>query len=271
MTGAFSGMGRAAAEYLAGDGAEVHAIDVKPVDLPVAASYEVDLRDPGAIDDVAARIAASLGSFDILLNCAGLPHSSFPANEIFQVNYLALRRLTNALVPSIPRGGCVGNITSKSGLNWPELRTTIEEVLPLDDHAATKWFAGRADLHASAYGFSKACATFWSITQATPLGAKGIRINCISPGATDTPMMEHFRKGRTADQLNKATGVIGRMSRPEEQAYPLLFLASDAASYVSGVNLVVDAGALAGFISGQLTPPDTGTYKNVRSGSAVSA
>jgi NAD(P)-dependent dehydrogenase (short-subunit alcohol dehydrogenase family) len=189
MTGAFSGMGRAAAEYLVADGAEVHAIDVRPLEFPVTASYQVDLRDTAAIDQVAARITESVGSFDILLNCAGLPHSSFPADEIFQVNYLALRRLTSALVPCIPAGGCVASITSKSGLNWPEVRPAIEETFPLDDAAAAAWFARRTDLHEGAYSFSKACATLWSITQATPLGEKGVRINCISPGATDTPMM----------------------------------------------------------------------------------
>jgi NAD(P)-dependent dehydrogenase (short-subunit alcohol dehydrogenase family) len=83
-------------------------------------------------------------------------------------------------------------------------------------------------------------------------------------------MMDHFRKGRTVDQLNKATGTIGRMSRPEEQAYPLLFLVSDAASYISGVNIVVDAGALAGFVTGQLTPPDVAAYKKVDESGAIS-
>jgi len=273
ITGAFSGMGRAAAEYLVADGATVHALDIRPVDIPGLASFRrLDLGDRAAIDRVAGEVTEALeGPLDILLNCAGLPHSSFPAEQIFQVNYLGSRRLTEALVPVMPRGGAVANIASKSGIDWPSLRPVIEELLPLDDDAATAWFAEHTELHANAYGFSKACVIVYTMTQATPLGSRGLRVNCTAPGATDTPMMEHFRKGRTEEQLTRATGVVGRMSTPAEQALPLLFLASDAASYVSGVNLVVDAGALAGFMFGQLTPPDVKQYQDVRNSEAVAS
>jgi NAD(P)-dependent dehydrogenase (short-subunit alcohol dehydrogenase family) len=260
VTGAASGMGRAAVTHLLADGAEVHAIDVMPIDLPVAETYRLDLRDPVAIDGVTARIAADLGPLDAVLNCAGLPHSSFAPAEIFQVNFLGMRRLTEGLAPLVRSGGAIGSIASKAGINWPSLRPTIDEVLPLDDDAARTWFASRPELHEEAYGFSKACVIVWTMVQATPYGRRGLRINCVSPGATDTPMMDHFRKRRTEEQLVRATGVIGRMARPEEPALALLFLASDAASYVSGVNLVVDAGALAGFVNGQLAPPDVAQY-----------
>ena len=73
-------------------------------------------------------------------------------------------------------------------------------------------------------------------------------------------MMEHFRKKRTDEQLRKSTGAIGRLSTPEEQAYPLIFLVSDEASYVSGINVVVDGAALGGFITGELEPPEVPQY-----------
>jgi NAD(P)-dependent dehydrogenase (short-subunit alcohol dehydrogenase family) len=270
MTGAFSGMGRAAAEYLIADGAEVHALDVKPLEYEGATFYQLDLNDPAAIDEVSAAVAKAVPDIDILLHCAGLPHSSFPYDQIFHVNFIGLRRLNANLLPNLHPGASIGIIASKSGINWPSLQDTLKEVIHLDDAAAVDWFEKREDLHSEAYGFSKACVLFWALNQTTPLGEKGIRINCIAPGATDTPMMDHFRKGRTVDQLNKATGTIGRMSRPEEQAYPLLFLVSDAASYISGVNIVVDAGALAGFVTGQLTPPDVAAYKKVDESGAIS-
>jgi len=266
ITGCFSGMGRAAVERLLADGAEVHALDIKRNDLPVASHRELDLRDPVAIGQVTEDLLGSVdGPIDAVFNCAGLPHSSFPAPDIMQVNFFGLRQLTEGLLTALQPGSSVSHIASKSGINWPEQLETIQELLalPTDDEGRA-WFDKHTELHENAYGFSKACVIVYTMARAAQISSRGIRMNSIAPGATDTPMMEHFRKGRTEEQLSAATGGIGRMSRPEEQAYPLLFLGSEAASYVSGVTLVVDGGSLGGFITGELTPPTTANYANVR-------
>src|SRR5215203_4420200 len=93
VTGAASGIGRVVAEVLVGLGAEVHAVDLQPVDLEgVAVSYSTDLADPGSID---ATVAA-LGDVACLFNCAGVP-GTVDRRVVFGVNFCGLRHLTEQL------------------------------------------------------------------------------------------------------------------------------------------------------------------------------
>ena len=77
---------------------------------------------------------------------------------------------------------------------------------------------------------------------AMDLAKRNIRVNCISPGPTDTPMMPAFEDFAGKEIIDTFTQGAGRRSRPEEQAYPLIFLNSRAASYVSGENFITDGG-----------------------------
>ncbi len=92
----------------------------------------------------------------------------------------------------------------------------------------------------------------WTHWAALDLAKKNVRVNCISPGPTDTPMMPEFEDFAGADLINKFAEGAGRRSRPEEQAYPLIFLNSKAASYVSGENFVTDGGTLGALMTGKL-------------------
>jgi NAD(P)-dependent dehydrogenase (short-subunit alcohol dehydrogenase family) len=81
---------------------------------------------------------------------------------------------------------------------------------------------------------------------------RGIRINCTLPGPTQTPMMNEFEAATSRTVIDAATQPINRRSTPEEQAGPLAFLNSDAASYINGVALAVDGGFLGGVATGQV-------------------
>jgi NAD(P)-dependent dehydrogenase (short-subunit alcohol dehydrogenase family) len=259
VTGTASGMGRAAARLLAEDGAEVHALDLAATDLPGVQSYEVDLRDSQAVREVAAQLPDGI---DALLNCAGvgrLPNSL----DVAKVNFIGLRRLTEELLPKIPAGGAVGNIASKSGGYWPRILSEIEPVLAIDDdEAAAEWFEQHPRM-SDPYGFSKACVVVYTMARAAELAPQRIRMNSIAPGAT----MTGFFRGADPlenESLRKSIANIGRLSEPEEQALPLIFLCSDAASYVSGINLIVDAGNQGGYITGRVEPPALAPYEGIR-------
>ena len=87
------------------------------------------------------------------------------------------------------------------------------------------------------------------------LAPQGIRINCLNPGPTDTPMMPHFEKAVGKDFMaNFPKPLWGRNARPDEQAWPLLFLNSPRSSYVTGVQFDADAGFKAGIFTGQIDP-----------------
>ena len=243
VTGAHSGMGAACARTLVELGAEVHALDVKPIEAPVKQTLLCDLSKRESIDAAAQKLPASI---DCLFNCAGLPGPPFSNLDTTLVNFVGLRHLSEALLPRLPEGGAVASITSVAGMGWLK---NLENVKAL---VATEGFdAGRAWLEAhpkenNGYLFSKQCIVFYTKQRAVELVTRKIRMNCLSPAPTDTPMLGDFHKQVSKEFLEQHfLAPIGRNATPEEMAEPLVLLNSNAARFVSGQNLMVDWGYVA--------------------------
>ncbi len=256
VTGAASGMGEATARVVGGLGAEVVAIDVKKPRLDGARYLEVDLRDTRAIESAAAEIARG-GRIHALFNCAGLPGTSFPAVDVMQVNFVGLRHLTETCIPHMKSGDAIGSISSGAGVGYLGNMQNVKALLAISDPAkARAWVEEhQKDAWFEPYSFSKQCIIVYTLHRAASLTAEtGIRINCISPGPTDTAMMPHFIKNVGKDFMERYPKPIGRNSTAEEQAWPLAFLCSPAASYVSGENLFTDGGTCGGLMTGAIDP-----------------
>lgn len=261
VTGAASGMGEAAARILVDLGAEVHAVDIRKPDIAALASYsETDLRDPAAI---ARTIDAIGGVVNNLFNCAGLPND-FPGLDVMLVNFCGLRELTERVVPLMIDGAAISSIASVAGMAWQGNQEKLAELLATPDHGGAKaWCeAHPADL-ANAYGLSKEAINMYTAARCVDLIKQGIRINCLNPGPTDTPMMPHFEEANGVDFMRQFPKPIGRNSTPEEQAWPLVFLGSPRASYVTGVSIYADGGFTGALFTGQvdfarLLPPGFG-------------
>ena len=249
VTGAHSGMGEAAARLLIELGAEVHALDVREVGAPVVQSIETDLGRRESIDAALERIP---GELHALLNCAGLPGPPFGNLETVLVNFVGPRHLTESLLPRIASGGAVASITSVAGMGY---RKNLENVNAL---LATRGFeegAAWCEAHpeaANGYLFSKQCIIAYTKARAGELAERGVRINCISPAPTDTPMMKAFIDQVSREFMDEHfRAPVGRNATPEEMAEPLVFLASRAARFISGQNLFIDFGYTAQVESGQ--------------------
>lgn len=249
ISGCFSGMGEATAKLLLKQGAEVHGLDYKPSKLDLASFTQVDLREPAAIDAAVKKIG---GKVDALFNCAGLPQTS-PPLDVMKVNYAGTRRLTEQVLPLMSAGSAIVSISSNGGLGWSRRLPVLMQLLKIDNYdGIVKWCQDNAETVREGYAFSKEALIVWTMMTSTHLIKRGIRINCTMPGPTQTPMMSQFEQATAASVLEAAAQPINRRSTPEEQAGPLVFLNSDAASYINGVALPVDGGFLGGVATGQI-------------------
>jgi NAD(P)-dependent dehydrogenase (short-subunit alcohol dehydrogenase family) len=251
VTGAASGMGAATASALIDLGANVTAIDVKPTELAVAASLQVDLREKAQIDDAVASISEPV---DAVFSVAGLPGPPFSDLDTMKVNFVGARHLIESLVPKMPRGAAAVCVASNAGLNW---QLNLETLYPLvqspDFEAGVAWCEANPEVILGGYAMSKQATNAWVAWRAVGLMKEfGIRLNNTNPGPTDTAMMPAFEKQAGKELIDAFVGPSGRRSNAEEQAWPLLFLNSPRSSYVTGEALHVDAGFLGAMVTGQL-------------------
>ena len=239
VVGAASGMGAAVAALVQDAGAEVVAMDFAEITLPGAKAIHVNLADAASID---AAIDECGGPVDALFSCAGVADGT-PGLE--KINFIGHRYMIDLLLSRglLTRGSAIGFISSAAGLGWEPNLPLLNEYLDISDFdAAAQW----AQEHLKTdYMFSKQAICAYVAREAMPLLKQGIRINAICPGPTDTPLAQANKEmwlGFGAD-YRAAVGV--EASTPLEQAYPLVFLCSDAAGVITGTTMITDAGYFA--------------------------
>jgi NAD(P)-dependent dehydrogenase (short-subunit alcohol dehydrogenase family) len=241
ITGAATGMGAAATQMLVELGAEVHALDIAEVKAPVKQVIPVDLSDASSI---AAATAQLPDSIDALFNCAGVPGAPrFDALATMLVNFVGLREFTEALVPRISDRGSITSITSVAGMGWSKNLDAVQGLTGTPDFASAKTWCEEHPTEANGYLFSKQCIIYYTKLLAVRLLDREIRVNCISPAPTDTPMLPDFHAQVSKEFIEEHfLAPVGRNATPEEMAGPLLLMGSAAAGFVSGHNLFVDFG-----------------------------
>jgi NAD(P)-dependent dehydrogenase (short-subunit alcohol dehydrogenase family) len=229
VTGAASGIGRAAATLLADLGAVVHAADRDEKGLDTLAATRpgtfkpiiYDQADRGSVE----HLASTIGPVDVLINNAGIllyePLIDLKWDDLERVvatdlvGAIGLTRLAGAAMVA-RRKGTIVHTGSQLTFNGAEFRAV---------YAAAK--AGISQ-------FVKTAALEW--------GPHGIRVNCVAPGRTLTAINRHLlnEPGQYAEAIKRIP--LGRLGQPEDIARAIAFLASDASSYVTGQTLVVDGG-----------------------------
>jgi NAD(P)-dependent dehydrogenase (short-subunit alcohol dehydrogenase family) len=207
------------------------------------------LSDPLAIDDAIGRLPERI---DVLVNNAGVAATQ-ALSRVIGVNVLAPRKLISDLQDRMPPGSAVVNTASTAGCGYMDHLTQILELLAIEDwHAAQEWVAAHPGLTTNSYGFSKECAQVLTLRYTAPLLKRGIRLNSVCPGLIDTPLMTDFEQSMGEPILNWMVSQSGgRKATPGEIADALAFLGSDAATYISGTNLIVDNGFTASIVTNQ--------------------
>jgi NAD(P)-dependent dehydrogenase (short-subunit alcohol dehydrogenase family) len=148
----------------------------------------------------------------------------------------------------LPKGSAIGMISSAAGMGWENSLDELHEYLDITDFDdATKWAQdhGKAD-----YLWSKKTINMYVAREAYRLLKKGIRLNAIMPGPTDTPLARANEEMWLGFGKDYRAEVGVDASKPVEQAYPLVFLCSDAASGIAGITMITDAGYYASGVTG---------------------
>lgn len=242
-------MGEAVAALLVTRGADVHGVDVVPIERP-GRHYQCDLGDEAAIAGLMKDLP---GEVHVLLNCAGIPNGGrYSAAQVMSVNWLGLRDLTEGLLPRMPSGSAVVHVASTAGRGWADNEASIQELIDVDGFAnGLAWVQAHADVCGDGYSFSKQVVQYYTMCRALQTIDDGIRMNAINPGVTNTQLIADFRRGVGDDVIDRAEEVAGRLAEPAEMAPAMLFLADEAsASYINGVNLNVDRGTGAAHLTG---------------------
>lgn len=236
VTGGASGFGAAIARHFVDEGAKVVILDLNGEgaarvagNTGQAVAVTGDVTKRADIDRAVATALNTFGRLDIVVNNAGWSYRNKPMLEVtedefdrvYAINVKSIFHTTNAAVPVMRKqgGGCIVNVGSTGGIR---------------PRPGLTWYNG-----------SKGAVNLLSGAMAAELAADNIRVNCIAPVIGETALLETFM-GVPDTPENRAKFIatipLGRMSQPDDIAKACVYLASDDASFVTGVVLPVDGG-----------------------------
>jgi 2-keto-3-deoxy-L-fuconate dehydrogenase len=229
VSAAGQGIGRAAAQAFAREGARTIAVDIRAdamADLAGCETIALDVTDAAAV----TRLAAKLGRIDVLFNCVGYVHngtvldcSDDDWHKGFRLNVDSMFHMIRGFLPAMLAAG------SGSIINMSSVASSITGVPNRFIYGTTK---------AAVIGLTKSIAADYV--------ARGIRCNAICPGTIDTPSLDARMRAMGDYEATRTAFIarqpIGRLGRPEEVAELAVYLASDASAFTTGQIHVIDGG-----------------------------
>lgn len=237
VTGAASGIGRGIALGLAASGADVACLDLAGPALDAvvrevedtgrrAIATPADVTDAESLAGAVTRVEDELGALSLAVNSAGIADAA-PAEEMSRAQWQR--------VVDVDYTGVFLSCQAEARVMLPRGRGAIVNIASMSGSIVNR---GLLQAH---YNSAKAAVVHLSRSLAMEWAPRGIRVNAISPGYTATPMNSRSEVAEQVRQFEADTP-LGRMARVDELVGPAVFLLSDAASFCTGIDLLVDGG-----------------------------
>jgi NAD(P)-dependent dehydrogenase (short-subunit alcohol dehydrogenase family) len=247
VVGAGSGIGAAVATRFHDGGDHVLAVDLRPNDTPASEHALCDLRDPQSITELIDGLGTD---WDMLAHVAGVPGTA-PVNDVLTVNYLGMRLMVEGMLPRIRRGGSVVAVASIAGIGWEQRAEELSELLAATDAESVAQWQARQDPAYPVYTTSKQAVILYAKRLAGPALTKyGVRVNTVSPGPVDTPILVDFEQTMGKEILDVLRSTYGRHGTVDDIVPVIAFLGSDAAQWINGQDVHVDSGFITSMSAG---------------------
>jgi NAD(P)-dependent dehydrogenase (short-subunit alcohol dehydrogenase family) len=240
-------MGRACVEGLRGLADVLVAVDLNVPDIEGTVGVACDVSDTAAVDALAARVR-ELGPFRALAHAAGISPTMADARRVFEVDLVGTQLVLDAFEELAVPGSAAVCFSSSAAYQFGPFVDAAQEALISDPLAPD--FLDRAASAATDSGFAYGLAKVGVIRAvgraSVRWGLRGARVNSVAPGLIDTPMgRQEFEQQPVMKEMLDRTP-MGRLGEPSEVAAVVAYLVSDAASFVSGIDVLVDGGMMQG-------------------------
>lgn len=254
VTGGSNGMGAALVDMLTDLGAVVYIMDVLPPEKQAGAFIKTDLSNKESINGAFAQLPKKIDKF---FGVAGVSALDKEPKFVLSVNFVSNKYMLDELLfDRMAENGAIAFVSSFGGSNWEKYQDELKGLTNASSYEkAVEWI--EANEHnfqpRISYTMSKRALCWYASYKSDKYGEKGVRINTVNPGFTQTRLFDDFFStvGRSEKVMADNTfGGLHRVATPEDQAAALVMINSDLASFVTGNCLMTEGGVQALFKTG---------------------
>jgi len=238
VTGAASGIGAETAKQLKVAGATVIAVDRNEPNVEVDEFHKVDFTNEASLDALIEELKSV--NADGLANIAGVPPTAAP-ETVVTVNLVALKRLTLGLVDSLADNASIVNLASLAGIGWEAELNKIKACGDLRHDDVEGFCADYQITTENSYFFTKQALVAWTHENRWTWRDRGIRMNAVSPGPVETPILADFLE-TLGERAEEDMRIMDRPGRPTDIAPVVVFLLSVGSVWLRGTNIAADGG-----------------------------
>ncbi|HIG61817.1 MAG TPA: SDR family oxidoreductase [Gammaproteobacteria bacterium] len=251
LTGGASGIGLAIVERLVDQDYIVWNLDLNACPQPNVKNIACDIADRQSIEAALLLLPVAV---DVLIHVAGIAQCPPDPSQVIRVNFFGMRFLNEQLMDRITSGGQILIVASSAGRDWQDNQSVVANMLALTtSDQEDRWLQEhKSSWIQDPYKISKQCAAAYTYLASAEGRQRRIRVNCINPGITRTPLSDNFREMLGSERYDSIVAETGRAGEPQDVAAVVELLALADCQWMSGVEITVDGGYFASTIAATL-------------------